>query len=66
MKKQRTKLDRDRFCNNVIPSKDEHNRFLYALNSRSHRRKMEQDAKKGKTTPFIIYNKVHRNSIQTQ
>ena len=65
MKKQRRKLDRDRFCNNVIPSRDEQNRFLYTPTSRSHRRKLEQDAKKGKVTPIIIYNKVHRDSILT-
>jgi hypothetical protein len=63
MKKQRRKLDRNRFCNNVVPSKEEINDFLFTSHSRSYRRRLEQDAKKGKTTSLIIYNKVHKNSI---
>ncbi len=65
MKKQRRKLDRDRFCNNVIKSKNEINEFLFTNHSRSYRRRLEQDAKKGKNTNLmVVYNKVHRGDIQ--
>ena len=65
MKKQRRKLDRDRFCNNVIPQRGEHNDFIFAQHSRSHRRRVEQAEMKGKKdNSVIIYNKVYRGSIQ--
>ena len=57
MKKQRKKLDRDRFCNMVIPRRDECNNHLFSQNSRSFRRRLEQDRKKGRITELLVYRK---------
>lgn len=64
MKKQRNKLDKDRFCNNVIPIANENNIFSFVLNSRSHRRQIMQRLKKGKPLNNIVtYNRVKINNI---